>query len=163
MSQTDFIFRKGVTYSDLPHLRSILESSGFFYDFEVDVALELAEEYLEKGEKCGYFFIIAEQDGIPVGYTCYGEIPCTIGSYDLYWIAVHQKTRGKGLGKKLMAQTSQDILIKGGRRIYIETSSTEKYLPTQKFYDNCGCTLVARIPDFYDVGDDKMMYFLKAE
>lgn len=163
MNPTDFIFRKNVTYADLPHLRSILESSGYFYDFEVEVALELVEEYLETGESSGYQLIIAEQDGIPVGYSCYGEIACTKGSYDLYWIAVHEKTRGKGLGKKLMAQTSQDIRIKGGRCIYIETSSRDKYVPTQKFYDNCGCKLVARIADFYDLGDDKMMYALKVE
>lgn len=161
MTTTDFVFRKGVKYSDLTHLRSILESSGFFFDFETDVALELAEEAIENGDSSGYYFIIAEYQGIPVGYTCYGEIACTKGSYDLYWIAVDEKTRGKGLGKMLMEQTNQDIRLRGGRTVYIETSGREKYKPTQKFYTNCGCTLVATIPDFYDIGDDKLLYSLK--
>jgi ribosomal protein S18 acetylase RimI-like enzyme len=163
MEKNEFIFRKGVTYNDLPWLRSILESSGFFFDFEIDVAIDLAEEFIETGENSGYMFIVAELDGIPVGYTCYGEIACTKGSFDLYWIAVHEKTRSKGLGKKLIDQTIQDIRLKNGRCVYIETSSKEKYIPTQKFYNSCGCSIVARIPDFYDIGDDKLIYSLKIE
>ncbi len=163
MSTTDYIFRKNVSYADLPHLRSILESSGFFFDFEVDVAIELAEEAIESGENSGYYFIIAEHEGIPTGYTCFGEIACTKGSFDLYWIAVHEKMRGKGLGKMLMDQTVQDIRLRNGRTVYIETSSKEKYKPTQKFYTNIGCKLIAQIPDFYDIGDDKLLYSYKIE
>ncbi|MBM2828101.1 MAG: N-acetyltransferase protein [Actinobacteria bacterium] len=31
--------------------------------------------------------------------------------------------------------------------------------PTQRlFYDKVGCTLAARLPDYYAIGDDKLIY-----
>ena len=57
-----------------------------------------------------------------------------------------------------MAETEKMIKNLHGKSIYIETSSKEKYLPTQKFYEKCNCELIARITDFYDEGDDKLLY-----
>lgn len=154
----DFIFRTEVYPSDIKNVRSIIESTGFFYDYEVDVAVELVQERLQKGIESGYYFIFAEKDGETIGYTCYGNIPCTLHSFDLYWIAVHNDFRSHGLGKILMKKTEDAIRNLGGKGIYIETSSQEKYIPTQKFYDKCNCELIARFTDFYADGDDKLVY-----
>ena len=118
----------------------------------------MVQEYLDNGKKSGYFFVFAEIDGKTVGYTCFGKIPCTVSSFDLYWIGVLDSQRGNGLGKILMTETEKMIKYIHGKSIYIETSSKEKYLPTQKFYDKCNCELIARIPNFYDEGDDKLIY-----
>ena len=48
-----------------------------------------------------------------MGYACYGPIAVTIGSYDLYWIAVDQSCQGKGLGKVLLAEAERLIGGKG--------------------------------------------------
>ncbi|MFO7978718.1 MAG: hypothetical protein R6U64_08675, partial [Bacteroidales bacterium] len=87
-------FRDTVIASDRDQVRAIALSSGFFRPDEVEVAVELVDEVLEKGEASGYHFIFALIDEQPVGFVCYGAIPCTIGSYDLYWIAVEEKYRG---------------------------------------------------------------------
>lgn len=42
--------------------------------------------------------------------------------------------------------------------IVIETSSQESCGGTREFYLKIGCTLTAQIPDFYDQGDDKLIY-----
>jgi ribosomal protein S18 acetylase RimI-like enzyme len=151
-------FRTKVIEDDIENIRDILHSSGFFYDFEIDVALELAQEYLEYGPESDYYFLFAEIEGRTVGYTCFGPIACTKHSFDLYWIGVHEDTRGSGLGKTLMKESEKIIKDLGGKGVYIETSSRDKYIPTQKFYDSCGCDLIARITDFYDEGDDKLIY-----
>ncbi len=150
--------RTSVLADDKENIRQILNSSGFFYDFEIDVAVELAEEYLEYGKESDYYFLFAEIDGRTLGYTCFGPIACTKRSFDLYWIAVHNDTRGSGLGKILMRESEKIIKDLGGKGIFIETSSRDKYIPTQKFYDSIGCELIARITDFYDDGDDKLVY-----
>ena len=150
--------RTSVSPADKNNVREILESSHFFHDFEIDVAIELVQEYLDNGKKSGYFFVFAEIDGKTVGYTSIRKIPCTVSSFDLYWIGVLDSQRGNGLGKILMTETEKMIKYIHGKSIYIETSSKEKYLPTQKFYDKCNCELIARIPDFYDEGDDKLIY-----
>ena len=53
------------------------------------------DERLEKGAASGYEFVIAEDDSSMVGYACFGEIPCTVGSYDLYWIVVDPPTNDR--------------------------------------------------------------------
>lgn len=154
----NFTFRTDVHQDDMIHVHDIIESTGFFHSYEIAVAVELVEERLKKGIESGYYFIFAETGGKTVGYTCCGNIPCTLHSFDLYWIAVHNDYRSHGLGKILMDKTEEAIKKMGGKGIFIETSSREKYIPTQKFYDKCNCELVARINDFYDTGDDKLIY-----
>ena len=153
-------FRNTVRKSDISAVRKILESSGFFHDYEVSVGVELVEEHLAKGsEKSGYYFLFADApDGDTIGYTCYGPIACTLGSFDLYWIAVHNDFRGRGLGQQLLAETEKAIVKAGGRRIYIETSSREIYQPTRKFYEKCRYDVEAVLKDFYATGDSKFVF-----
>jgi GNAT superfamily N-acetyltransferase len=156
-------FRKTVTEKDKQNVRDILESSGFFYDFEIDVAVELVEEFLELGPDSEYYFVFADIDGKTIGYTCFGNIPCTMNSFDIYWIGVHESLRGKGTGALLIAETERAISEMGGKRIYLETSSQRKYMPTHKFYLKCGYTIDAQLKDFYDYGDDKVIFVKRLE
>ncbi len=151
-------YRKRVTQTDAEHVRGIVESSGFFNPEEVGIAVELLEERLSKGIRSGYEFLFTEQGGRVVGYSCFGHIAGTRASYDLYWIAVHEDVRGQGMGKKLLARTEQEIARRGGRRIYIETSSREQYAPTRAFYLRCGYQQEALLKDFYFPGDSKVIY-----
>ncbi len=151
-------FRDQVRASDPAVVGQIVESTGFFHDYEVAVAVELVEERLAKGEASGYHFLFAERDGHPLGYTCYGPIACTSGSYDFYWIAVHRDARGTGIGKKLIGKTEEAIWRQGGRAIWVETSSSDHYLPTRSFYLASGYAEAARLADFYAPGDDKVIY-----
>ena len=158
MNNNTITFRNNPILEDSQNVKRIIESTGFFYDFEEDVAVELVDERLSKGIDSGYLFTFIEVDNEVAGYACYGLIPCTVCSYDLYWIAVDNKFRGQGLGKKIMTEVEKEIAKIGGRNIYIETSAREKYIPTQNFYISCNCTLEARFKDFYDLDDDKLVY-----
>jgi GNAT superfamily N-acetyltransferase len=151
-------FRTTVTERDLESVRAITESTGFFYKEEVDTAVELVEDRLTKGLRCGYHFLIAEQDGRTVGYTTFGPIACTRESFDLYWICVSGDFRGKGLGSQLLEQSEEAIAALGGTRVYIETSARPLYEPTRAFYLARGYTQIALLDDFYAPGDAKAMY-----
>jgi len=158
MSATAIAFRNSVSEKDLAAVRQMAESTGFFYPEEVDTAVELVEDRLAKGSRCGYHFLFAEQDGLPVGYTSFGPIALTKESYDLYWIVVAKDYRGKGLGTQLLEQTEEVIASYGGRRLYIETSARPLYTPTRAFYLARGYSQIAEIEDFYAPGDAKAMY-----
>lgn len=151
-------FRYEVVPVDRAHIRDLVHSTGFFHAEEVDIAVELVDEWLAKGASSGYEFVIAEQDGRIVGYTCFGLIPCTQSSYDLYWIAVHPKTQGQGLGRLLNAETERRIREKGGTRIYAETSSRPQYQSTRAFYERTGYRLAEMLADFYAPGDGRATY-----
>lgn len=151
-------FREDVLPGDPDVVRGIVASSGFFYDHEIAVAVELVEERLQKGLSSGYLFLFAEQGKRVVGYCCYGEIACTDGSYDLYWIAVHNDCRNRGIGKILLEKTEALITGLRGRVVWAETSGQRKYLPTREFYIRFGYKEEAVLKDFYARGDDKVIY-----
>ena len=144
--------------SDIENIRRIVRSTDFFSRQERSIAVELAEERLTKGISSGYHFLFAEGEGTVIGYTCFGPIPGTKDSYDLYWIAVRNDHRGFGLGKAIIGKTEQKIGALGGKNIYVETSSRHQYKPTQAFYSKCGYKKEAVLKDFYSLGDDKIIY-----
>jgi len=151
--------RTEVRPDDIQRARDIAVATGFFRPDEVEIAAELFEERLARGDASEYFFVIADDErGDMLAFANYGPIACTIGSFDLYWIAVHPTAQGRGLGKRLLTEAESRIRAAGGRRIYIETSSQPKYEPTRAFYTACAYTLEATLPDFYAPGDAKLVY-----
>jgi len=155
---------KGISYrgkpipSDVDSIRNIVRSSGFFSTEEVEMAVELLQERLSKGESSGYHFLFVEIDERVVGYSCFGPIPCTKESYDLYWIAVLHEFRGRGIGRDLLERTEEKIGKMGGRRIYVDTSSRDQYQFTRSFYRANGYEQEAVLKDLYSPGDDKIIY-----
>jgi D-alanine-D-alanine ligase len=151
-------YRHTVSPGDRETVREIVISTGFFSEAEVEIAVELVAERLEKGLDSGYHFIFAEQDGRTVGYACFGPIPATRFSFDLYWIVVHADWRGLGIGRAIMAECQDAIRKLGGRRVYAETSGRDQYQPTRNFYIACGYREEAILEHFYAPGDAKCFY-----
>jgi GNAT superfamily N-acetyltransferase len=161
MNIKNYKFRTVVKLSDVADVDAIVRSTGFFREDEILVAVELVQERLDKGIESGYEFVFFDVDDKPVAYTCYGLIPCSLISYDLYWIVTHQEYRGQGIGKMLMAETETRIADAGGKTVYVETSSKEMYKPTCAFYLSNKYILKAQFEDFYDAGDDKLVFIKK--
>lgn len=146
--------------SDCEKVREILINTGFFSDEEVTVALELIEEKLSQ-KYSTYNFIFAEDGNKLLGYSCFGHIPLTKESYDLYWIAVNPEFQGYGIGKILLDNSEESIKRLGGVHLYVETASRKQYTPTRRFYLSCGYKKVAFFPDFYTPGDGKTVFYKK--
>jgi ribosomal protein S18 acetylase RimI-like enzyme len=151
-------YRDDVRPQDRDAVREIITSSGFFSLGEVEIAVELVDTRLAQGLQSGYYFLFAEAAGEVLGYTCFGPIPGTMVSYDLYWIAVHQAHRGLGLGTTLLTRSEHTIAQLGGRRIYVETSSRALYAPTHGFYRAHAYRQEALLHDYYAPGDGKIIY-----
>ena len=157
----DLTFREHVRECDADDVRDIVASTGFFSDEETGVAVELVREHLLKGPASGYLFVFAEMDGRTVGYACYGPVPCTLNTFDLYWIAVRRDARGQGLGRALLGQVEERLRGPGRAKLVAETSSRPQYAPTRDFYLACGFEEEARIRDYYAPGED-VLYFTKS-
>lgn len=161
MSPLELTYRRHVLPGDVAAVKEMAESTGFFYDFEIPVAVELVEDALRDGEQSSYKFLFGEVNGKPVAYTCYGHIMGTEAGYDLYWIITHNDYRGKGIGKIILGKTHDLIKDLGGKYVVAETSSLEKYTPTRKFYLNFGYKLEAEIKHYYKDGDGKVIYIYR--
>ena len=93
-----------------------------------------------------------------IGYYCVGPTPLTRGTYDLYWIAVKPSLHGSGIGKQLLHHAEEWVMAQEGRLIVAETSSQPKYESTRMFYIKNEYREVARVRDYYTVGDDLVIY-----
>lgn len=151
-------WRHEVRHADRDAVREIVASTGYFRLDEIEVAVELVDERLARGPATGYHFAFVDVDGNPIGYACYGPIACTLASFDLYWIAVHERHRGRGLGRQILGKVENLVREAGGMRLYIETSGRADYAPTHQFYLRCGYRVEARLADFYAPGDDRLTY-----
>jgi len=141
----------------------LIRATGFFTSAEVDVAEELIDIYLGKPDQKDYDVVVVEGEGEggggrPVGYMTWGPTPLAEDAYDLYWMAVAPSEQGKGRGKELVRWLEAEVGRRRGRVIIIETSSQPKYRGTRQFYIDLGYREVARIPDFYRAGDDRVIY-----
>lgn len=145
---------------DRDAVRDILTRAGNFNAGEIETALELIDEWLDEGEASEYLtHVLEDADPREVrGYVCLGPVPLTVGTFDLYWIAVDSNFQGRGYGQRLLHFAEDEMVRRGGRLLLIETSSQEAYGATLRFYERAGYDLVARIPEFYRAGDDKVIF-----
>jgi D-alanine-D-alanine ligase len=151
-------WRLTVTSEDPAAVKRLAESTGYFTSVEADVAEELVNERLSKGLASGYFFVFAELDGKLAGYACYGPVPLTASSYDLYWLVVSPEFQGLGLGRNLLAETERLARQAGATRFYADTSGRTQYANTRAFYERVGFRQEAVLEDFYAPGDAKVIY-----
>jgi GNAT superfamily N-acetyltransferase len=153
------IISRGITANDRKAIEEILRSTDFFYEFEIQTALEIADATLGKGEeKSGYLWMkVVDDDGF-VAFANYAKNDFSTHSWDLFWIAVHQNSRNKKLGSLLLKAVEEDVKKAGGKILWIETSGRPLYASTEAFYQRNGYTLQASLNDFYADGDPKQIY-----
>jgi D-alanine-D-alanine ligase len=144
--------------SDRKAVLDFIETTKFFRPDEVEVAMELFDEAIAKGPTGHYQSYVIDENKKPVGWVCFGPTACTLGTFDLYWIAVDPTCQSKGYGKVLMSFAEQKIKKRGGRLVIVETSGQPRYISTRKFYLKIGYLESSRVWDFYAPGDDKIIY-----
>jgi ribosomal protein S18 acetylase RimI-like enzyme len=148
-------------HTDCNAIELMLEATGFFYPEEIDIALELINEKINYPDTSTYEFLFAEYQSTVIGYICFGKIPLTKASYDVYWIVVHPDFQGKGIGYALLSKAEEKIKTLDGKHFYIETSGRKLYEPTHAFYLKAGYSIAAVFKDFYADGDDKLVFYKK--
>jgi len=144
--------------SDREPLRDILERTQAFSPAEIRVALELIDHVLTRPGQTDYHIRCIERNGRLAGYLCYGEVPLSDRCWDLYWIAVDPSDHGGGLGREMVRYMEADLRERRARKIFIETGGKTSYGATRAFYERGGYREIARIPDFFAVGDDKVIF-----
>lgn len=158
MEENGILYRKETKQSDLADFKEVLDSSGFFYEYEIEAAEDFLKYQLEDGDESGIHYYMAEDTntGKMVGFICFGFDSCTKYTYLLYWMAVHNDYRSKGIGKILLYKFEDYVREHGGKKICGETSGRDLYKPTRDFYVRNGYKLAAEIPDYYSKGDSRV-------
>jgi ribosomal protein S18 acetylase RimI-like enzyme len=140
--------------ADLPALKVVLDETGLFPS---DMLSDMIGGFLSK-EESEDLWLTVEVGQKAVGF-CYA-VPekLTDGTWNMLAIAVLPSQQGSGLGGAI-TQKLEDMLRERGSRILIaDTSGTEQFARTRKFYTKFGYSEEARIRDFWATGDDKVTF-----
>jgi ribosomal protein S18 acetylase RimI-like enzyme len=144
---------------DRASLLSMLIKTRSFTSAEIDVAMELIDIVLKDQIQKDYqiYCMVDDQDQA-IGYICYGPTPMTQGTFDLYWIAVDPDFQEQGVGSNLLDFLGKVVKELKGRMILADTSFIPHYEKTQNFYLRNGFQEVARVPDYYYPGNDRVTF-----
>ena len=146
-----------VTAADLEDLKGVLDSSELFPSEMLD---DMIHDFLNN-EDTTDIWLTTTQAGKPVSIAYCAPERMTEGTYNLYAIAVHKSEQGKGIGGRMMTYLEDLLREQGHRILLVETSGLEEYALTRKFYVGCDYTQEAVIRDFYEAGEDKVVFWKK--
>ncbi len=149
---TNFTIRP-TSSDDIPGLSLVLDRTGLFPSEMLPdmLAPALAGE-------TGAFWLTCHHDGKAVGL-CY-TVPEELadGTWNMLALAVRPDLQGKRLGTELVGAVEQHLKDQGQRILIVETSGTDDFALTRKFYTGNGYEEEARIRDFWADGDDKVIF-----
>ena len=97
---------------DVGKITDLVQECGNFRQDEIEIATELAQEHLTQGVSSGYEFLLLEKADILGAFACWGPVSGSVGSYDLYWLAVAPDFQGAGLGTLLFKKSIQHFFLK---------------------------------------------------
>lgn len=144
---------KQTTNDDIPALQIVLDRTKLFPG---DMLPEMLAPAL-KGETDA-FWLTCQVDGSAVGF-CY-TVPeeLTDGTWNMLALAVHPDLQGEGLGTALVEAAEEYLRSLGQRILVVDTSSTDDFALTRKFYARNGYEEEARVRDFWSAGDHKVIF-----
>lgn len=144
---------------DKERLRRMVIETGVFTGEEVGVAMELIDIVIGNEDQKDYRIICSVDDqDQPLGYICYGPVPMTQGTFDLYWIVIDPEIQGQKIGSELLDYLEKEVRRLKGRMILADTSSIPSYEKAQMFYLRKGFQEAARVADYYWEGNDRITY-----
>lgn len=138
---------------DLPALKAIIDANGLFPSDMLD---DMLSDYFNNKNTSDFWFTY--QDNKPVAIAYCAPERMTEGTWNLYLIAVHPDYQGKGFGTSMLHYIEQLLAARGERILLVETSGLENFERTRSFYRQCGYEEEARIREFYQAGEDKIIF-----
>ncbi|MEM8672399.1 MAG: GNAT family N-acetyltransferase [Cyanobacteria bacterium P01_G01_bin.67] len=138
---------------DLPALKTVIDANELFPS---DLLDEMISDYFSNEDSHDYWFTYDEDQPIAIAY-CAPE-KMTEGTWNLYLIAVHPDYQGSGRGTSMLHHIEQRLSSRGERILLVETSGLDSFNRTRAFYSKCGYEQEAQIREFYQAGEDKIIF-----
>jgi ribosomal protein S18 acetylase RimI-like enzyme len=142
-----------ITPDDMPALKAVIDANGLFPSGMLD---DMTAGYFD-GDASDDLWLTVD-DGGPVAVAYCAPERMTQGTWNLYLIAVHPDRQGQRRGAALLRRVEQTLAARGERVLLVETSGLPSFEPTRAFYRKCGYEEEARIRDFYQAGEDKIVF-----
>eukprot|EP00525_Craspedostauros_australis_P011795 CAMPEP_0198121498 /NCGR_PEP_ID=MMETSP1442-20131203/32322_1 /TAXON_ID= /ORGANISM="Craspedostauros australis, Strain CCMP3328" /LENGTH=163 /DNA_ID=CAMNT_0043780315 /DNA_START=195 /DNA_END=686 /DNA_ORIENTATION=- len=153
---------RNVQKQDIPGIKAVIDSTELFPSEMLD---DMIKGYLENPKDSSNIWMteVKQDDGdkaeVPISIVYAVPEKMTAGTYNALLLAVSSDAQGQGHGSKCMQSLEKELKEKRDARILlVETSGTDDFARTRAFYEKIGFEKEARIRDFYEAGDDKIVY-----
>ncbi len=149
---------RSTTPDDTDALLKLAEASQLFQADELEILDSMLGDYYAGKGMPGEFWVTDDENG-PVGVAYCAPERMTEGTWNLYFIAVHPDEQRKGRGAALIQHIEHRLREQGERILLVETMGLPEFEPVRAFYRCAGYREEARIHDFYQSGQDKIVYW----
>lgn len=148
---------RAITKSDLNDLKEVIDSTELF---PADLLDEMTERFFLHSNTPD-IWLTKEVNQKPIAVAYCAPERMTEGTFNLYLIAVHRNFQGQGFGSEIMSYVENHLRDIGARILIVETSSLPDFELTRQFYDKLGYNREAVIKEFYQKGEDKIVFWKK--
>jgi ribosomal protein S18 acetylase RimI-like enzyme len=145
---------RAVAASDLRALTAVIDAVALFPG---EMLEGMIEGFLSGGASEEIWLTIEEGGEACAVLYCAPE-RLTQGTWNALLIAVHPSRQGQGCGRALMTYLENLLAERGERIVLVETSGLPDFEKTRQFYRGLGYDEEARIRDFYQAGEDKIVF-----
>ncbi|MEM9768386.1 MAG: GNAT family N-acetyltransferase [Cyanobacteria bacterium P01_D01_bin.71] len=136
-------------------LLAIIEASGQFdADGLAHVQSTLDAYFANQGEA---IWLTALEES-PVGVAYCAPEPVTSGTWNLLMLWIKDGFEGRGFGKALVSEVENQLKQHQARLLIVETSQLPEFETARAFYERSGFKLEAEVKNFFDAGDNKLIY-----
>lgn len=144
-----------ITRNDLPGLCKIIDGSDLFPS---EMLADMTASFLN-AQDCDEIWLTQVDDETPVSLVYCTPEKMTEGTYNALLLAVLKERQGSGHGSTLMKHLEGVLRNeRKARLLLVETSGTDEYARTRAFYEKLGFEKEACIREFYQAGEDKIIY-----
>lgn len=144
-----------VIEKDIYELKKVLDSIDLFPS---EMLEDMISDYLTNPETEEIWFTETEND-IPISIGFCAPEKLTEGTFNLYAIGVRSDIQSMGTGSRMMVFIENYLKESGHRILIVDTSGTDDFKLTRRFYEKLGYNREAVIRDFWADGDDKVVYW----
>ena len=148
---------RAITKSDLSDLKEVIDSTELF---PADLLDEMTEGFFLH-PNAPDIWLTKEVNQKPIAVAYCAPERMTEGTFNLYLIAIHKNFQGQGFGSEIMSYVENHLRNIGARILIVETSSLPDFELTRQFYDKLGYNREAVIKEFYQKGEDKIVFWKK--
>ncbi len=118
----------------------------------------MIDAYLNSGECDDVWLTCKDATGV-LGFCFAVPEEMTKGTWNMLAIAVRSDRQSQGAGASMVARLESLLRTKGARVLIADTSGTAEFERTRAFYRSNDYLEVARIPQFWAAGDDKVVFW----
>ncbi len=137
-------------------LMSIVEDSGQFDEEGLAHVRNTLDKHLNNpGSEIWY---TAVNNGEPIGVAYCAPEPMTSGTWNLLMLWMKEGFSGHGYGSEIVAALERELKQRNARLLIVETSHLKGFKAARNFYSKLGFSLEAEIKNYFDAGDNKLIY-----